>query len=82
MFILMILSCIILFLKYQEINYISKREKDNGSGYISMYVETDSTSEVFAYLTFFVYNKKVNTNTSVSKVCFQLPTALPSFYNI
>lgn len=25
-----------------------------------MYVETDSTSEVFAYLTFFVYNKKVN----------------------
>lgn len=25
-----------------------------------MYVEIDSTSEVFAYLTFFVYNKKVN----------------------
>ncbi|XP_010512015.1 PREDICTED: uncharacterized protein LOC104788034 [Camelina sativa] len=41
--------------------------KDNGSGFISMYVEIDSTSlvstpptEVFAKLRFFIYNKKIN----------------------
>lgn len=42
--------------------------KDNGSGFISMYVELDSTSlmesipqtQVFAELRFFVYNKKEN----------------------
>ncbi|KAL1197506.1 Ubiquitin C-terminal hydrolase 12 [Cardamine amara subsp. amara] len=44
--------------------YPKGNEKDNGSGFISMYVEFDSIStlpmEVFAYLTFFVYNKKEN----------------------
>ncbi|KAL0836980.1 hypothetical protein Bca101_088870 [Brassica carinata] len=45
---------------WRLIIYPKGNEKDNGSGYISMYVEIDSTSEVFAYLTFFVYNKKVN----------------------
>ncbi|CAH2053053.1 unnamed protein product [Thlaspi arvense] len=35
-------------------------EKDNGSGFISMYVEIDGVIEVSAYLTFFVYNKKAN----------------------
>ncbi|KAF3519530.1 hypothetical protein DY000_02063463 [Brassica cretica] len=36
--------------------------KDDGSGFISMYVEIDSkiTTEVFAELRFFVYNKKEN----------------------
>ncbi|AEE34959.1 unnamed protein product [Arabidopsis thaliana] len=47
---------------------ITGNVKDNGSGFISMYVELDSSSlmeskpptEVFAELRFFVYNKKQN----------------------
>lgn len=42
-------------------------DKDNGSGFISMYGEIDSTgfvstqpAEVFADLKFFVFNKKEN----------------------
>ncbi|VVA98801.1 unnamed protein product [Arabis nemorensis] len=45
---------------------------DNGSGFISMYVEIDSTNlvsrpptEVFAYLTFLVYSKKENKYLSI-----------------
>ena len=40
--------------------YPKGNEKDDGSGFISMYVEIDSkiTTEVFAELRFFVYNKK------------------------
>ncbi|CAF1931358.1 unnamed protein product [Brassica napus] len=43
--------------------YPNGNEKDNGTGFISTYVELDSTaleSTVLAYLTFFVYNKKEN----------------------
>lgn len=48
--------------------YPKGNEKDNGSGFISMYVEIDSKSlmlftaptQVFAELRFFVYNKKEN----------------------
>ncbi|XP_033130268.1 uncharacterized protein LOC103831369 [Brassica rapa] len=42
--------------------YPKGNEKDDGSGFISMYVEIDSkiTTEVFAELRFFVYNKKEN----------------------
>ena len=42
--------------------YPNGNGKDDGSGFISMYVEIDSkiTTEVFAELRFFVYNKKEN----------------------
>jgi len=47
--------------------YPKGNEKDKGSGFISMYVEFDNTKvsstspmEVFAYIIFFVYNKKEN----------------------
>ncbi|KAJ4894264.1 TRAF-like family protein [Raphanus sativus] len=43
--------------------YPNGNEKDNGTRFISVYVELDSTaleSTVLAYLTFFVYNKKEN----------------------
>lgn len=47
--------------------YPKGNDKDNGSGFISMYVEIDSTSlvsippsEVYADLRFFVFNKKEN----------------------
>jgi len=47
--------------------YPKGNAKDEGSGFISMYVEIDSTNllsspltGVFAYLVFFVYNKKTD----------------------
>ncbi|KAL9814062.1 putative ubiquitinyl hydrolase 1 [Arabidopsis thaliana] len=43
---------------WKLIIYPKGNDEDHGSGYISMYVEIDSTSEVFAYVKFFVYNKK------------------------
>ncbi|KFK25002.1 hypothetical protein AALP_AA8G053600 [Arabis alpina] len=50
-------------------------EADNGSGFISMYVEIDSTSlmstpstEVFAYLTFLIYSKKEKKYLSIHDV--------------
>ncbi|KAF8091269.1 hypothetical protein N665_0450s0027 [Sinapis alba] len=53
---------------WRLIVYPKGNEKDDGSGFISMYVEIDSKSlmvftpptEVFAELRFFVYNKKEN----------------------
>ncbi|CAF2192860.1 unnamed protein product [Brassica napus] len=47
---------------WRLIVYPKGNEKDDGSGFISMYVEIDSkiTTEVFAELRFFVYNKKEN----------------------
>ncbi|VVA98803.1 unnamed protein product [Arabis nemorensis] len=52
--------------------YPKGNEKDNGSGFISMYVELDSTSlsasTVLAYLTFFVYNKKENKYFTIQDV--------------
>ncbi|KAG2246008.1 hypothetical protein Bca4012_091033 [Brassica carinata] len=43
--------------------YPKGNEKDNGTGFVSMYVELDSesaSSTILAYLTFFIYNKKEN----------------------
>ncbi|WZZ67785.1 hypothetical protein YC2023_079155 [Brassica napus] len=47
---------------WRLILYPKGNGEDNGSGFISMYVEIDSESltEVFAELRFFVYNKKEN----------------------
>ncbi|XP_048616747.1 probable inactive serine/threonine-protein kinase fnkC isoform X1 [Brassica napus] len=47
---------------WRLIVYPNGNGKDDGSGFISMYVEIDSkiTTEVFAELRFFVYNKKEN----------------------
>ncbi|CAA7030241.1 unnamed protein product [Microthlaspi erraticum] len=45
---------------WRLILYPKGNEKDNGSGFISMYIEIDSAVEVFAYLTFSIYNKKLN----------------------
>ena len=59
-----------IFVFYENrklIVYPKGNKKDNGKGFISMYVEIDSKSlkseqqcEVFAELIFFVYNKKEN----------------------
>ncbi|CAH8326984.1 unnamed protein product [Eruca vesicaria subsp. sativa] len=47
---------------WRLIVYPKGNEKDNGSGFISMYVEIDSNNlnEVFAELRFYIYNKKEN----------------------
>ncbi|XP_010512013.1 PREDICTED: probable inactive serine/threonine-protein kinase fnkC isoform X1 [Camelina sativa] len=61
--------------KWRLIVYPKGNVKDNGSGFISMYVEVDSTSlvstpptEVFAKLRFFVYNKKINKYFTIQDV--------------
>ncbi|CAN8258485.1 unnamed protein product [Cochlearia groenlandica] len=50
--------------KWRLVIYPDGNKKDNGNGFLSMYVELDTTnlpaSTVLAYLTFFVYNKKEN----------------------
>ncbi|ESQ47667.1 hypothetical protein EUTSA_v10022077mg, partial [Eutrema salsugineum] len=52
--------------------YPKGNEKDNGTGFISMYVEFDSTSvatsTVLAYITFFIYNKKENKYYTIKDV--------------
>ncbi|KAL1191835.1 MATH domain and coiled-coil domain-containing protein [Cardamine amara subsp. amara] len=55
--------------------YPKGNEKDNGKGFISMYVKLDNTClsstkpmEVFAYLMFFVYNKKENKYFTIQDV--------------
>ncbi|EOA32620.1 hypothetical protein CARUB_v10015914mg [Capsella rubella] len=52
--------------------YPTGNEKDNGNGFLSMYVELDTTSPtastVFAYFTFFVYNKKENKYFTIQDV--------------
>ncbi|AEC06432.1 TRAF-like family protein [Arabidopsis thaliana] len=55
--------------------YPKGNEKDKGSGFISMYVEFDNTKvsstspmEVFAYIIFFVYNKKENKYFTIQDV--------------
>lgn len=59
--------CNTLFIKFRRmIIYPKGNDKDNGSGFISMYVELDITSlstpstEVFADFRFFLFDKKVN----------------------
>ncbi|CAN6999754.1 hypothetical protein IGI04_019785 [Brassica rapa subsp. trilocularis] len=51
--------------------YPNGNEKDNGTGFISMYVELDSkslSSNVLAYLTFFIFNKKENKYFTIQDV--------------
>ncbi|CAA7030239.1 unnamed protein product [Microthlaspi erraticum] len=51
--------------------YPNGNKKDNGTGFISMYVELDKTnltSTVLAYLTFFIYNKKENKYLTIQDV--------------
>ncbi|XP_010440786.1 PREDICTED: uncharacterized protein LOC104724027 [Camelina sativa] len=57
--------------------YPKGNEEDNGKGFVSMYVELDKSSlsstsapptELFAYLSFFVFNKKENKYLSVQDV--------------
>ncbi|XP_023644265.1 uncharacterized protein LOC111832158 [Capsella rubella] len=55
--------------------YPKGNEKDKGNGFVSLYVELDDTSlmskppsEVFAYLVFFVYNKKANKYFTIQDV--------------
>ncbi|CAF2115328.1 unnamed protein product [Brassica napus] len=62
--------------KWRLIVYPKGNQKDNGSGFISMYVEIDSKSlmvftpptEIFAELHFFVYNKKENKYFTIQDV--------------
>ncbi|CAF2063588.1 unnamed protein product [Brassica napus] len=62
--------------KWRLIVYPKGNQKDNGSGFISMYVEIDSKSlmvftpptEIFAELRFFVYNKKENKYFTIQDV--------------
>jgi len=61
--------------------------KDNGSGFISMYVEIESTSlmestpptEAFAELRFYVYNKKENKYFTIQGAALQISC---SFFKI
>ncbi|KAL1196036.1 MATH domain and coiled-coil domain-containing protein [Cardamine amara subsp. amara] len=61
--------------KWRMIIYPKGNDKDNGSGFISMYVEIDSTSltsktpiEVYTDLRFFVFNKKENKYFTIQDV--------------
>ncbi|EOA22504.1 hypothetical protein CARUB_v10003159mg [Capsella rubella] len=71
--------------QWRMIIYPKGNDNDNGSGFISMYVEIDSTSltsttsiEVYADLRFFVFNKKENKYFTIqdveSKPCNTLRT--------
>ncbi|EOA34529.1 hypothetical protein CARUB_v10022073mg [Capsella rubella] len=60
--------------RWRLVVYPKGNERDNGSGFVSMYVELDKSclsstttppKEVFAYLSFFVFNKKENKYFSV-----------------
>ncbi|XP_019090095.1 PREDICTED: uncharacterized protein LOC104736508 [Camelina sativa] len=62
---------------WRMVLYPKGNEEDNGSGFVSMYVELDksclsssttSPTEVFAHLSFFVFNKKENKYFSVQDV--------------
>ncbi|XP_019096795.1 PREDICTED: uncharacterized protein LOC109130987 [Camelina sativa] len=60
---------------WSMIIYPKGNDKDNGSGFLSMYVEIDSTSlmskpqtEVFADVRFFVFNKNVNKYITIQDV--------------
>ncbi|XP_006301904.2 uncharacterized protein LOC17895088 isoform X1 [Capsella rubella] len=63
--------------RWRLVVYPKGNERDNGSGFVSMYVELDKSclsstttppKEVFAYLSFFVFNKKENKYFSVQDV--------------
>ncbi|CAN6844135.1 unnamed protein product [Brassica oleracea] len=69
-------DCLDLICFLKLIVYPKGNEKDNGNGFISMYVEIDSESlisapqrEVFAELIFFVYNKKETKYFTIQGFC-------------
>ncbi|CAA0383275.1 unnamed protein product [Arabidopsis thaliana] len=69
--------------------YPKGNRKDDGSGFISMYVEIDSTSllttpttEVFADLRFFVFNKKENKYYTIQHVESKLFNAFRTIWGL
>ncbi|CAA7019551.1 unnamed protein product [Microthlaspi erraticum] len=75
---------------WRLIVYPKGNKKDNGSGFISMYVEIDSKSlmvftpptEVFAELRFFVYNKKQNKYFTIQDVEVKRFNALKTVWGL
>ncbi|XP_024011483.1 uncharacterized protein LOC18008183 isoform X1 [Eutrema salsugineum] len=75
---------------WRLIVYPKGNEKDNGSGFISMYVEIDSKNlmiftpptEVFAELRFFVYNKKKNKYFTIQDVEVKRFNALKTVWGL
>ncbi|CAH8364386.1 unnamed protein product [Eruca vesicaria subsp. sativa] len=76
--------------KWRLIVYPNGNEEDNGSGFISMYVEIDSESlmvftpptEIFAELRFFVYNKKENKYFTIQDVEVKRFNALKTVWGL
>ncbi|KAH0897476.1 LOW QUALITY PROTEIN: hypothetical protein HID58_047044, partial [Brassica napus] len=74
---------------WKLIVYPKGNKKDNGKGFISMYVEIDSKSfisepqcEVFAELIFFVYNKKENKYFTIQDVEVKRFNALKTMWGL
>ncbi|KAJ0256268.1 TRAF-like family protein [Hirschfeldia incana] len=75
---------------WRLIVYPKVNKKDNGGGFISMYVEIDSKSlmvftpptEVFAELRFFVYNKKENKYFTIQDVEVKRFNALKTVWGL
>ncbi|KAJ0242775.1 TRAF-like family protein [Hirschfeldia incana] len=74
---------------WKLIVYPKGNRKDNGKGFISMYVEIDSKSfisepqcEVFAELIFFVYNKKENKYFTIQDVEVKRFNALKTVWGL
>ncbi|CAH2066408.1 unnamed protein product [Thlaspi arvense] len=75
---------------WRLIVYLKGNKKDNGSGFISMYVEIDSKSlmklnpptEVFAELRFFVYNKKENNYFTIQDLQVKPFSALKTVWGL
>ncbi|CAN6937225.1 unnamed protein product [Brassica oleracea] len=76
--------------KWRLIIYPQGNGKDNGSGYISMYVEIESESlmvltpptEVFAEIRFFVYNKKENKYLTIQDIEVKRFNALKTVWGL
>lgn len=67
--------------------YPNGNNKDNGSGFISMYVEIDGESlmstppsEVFADVRFFVFNKNENKYFTIQGICTCLTIHIYVFF--
>ncbi|KAF3538546.1 hypothetical protein F2Q69_00020321 [Brassica cretica] len=74
---------------WKLIVYPKGNKRDNGKGFISMYVEIDSKSfisepqcEVFAELIFFVYNKKENKYFTIQDVEVKRFNALKTMWGL
>ncbi|KAL1219947.1 TNF receptor-associated factor-like protein [Cardamine amara subsp. amara] len=75
--------------KWSLIIYPKGNDKDNGSGFISMYVEIDNTSlmstpptEVYADLRFFIFNRKENKYFTIQDVESKPFNALRTMWGI